>query len=884
MTGPAGERRLIRTLACAAGALGGAALAGPPLPVFGDLTLYGSADGARSIALADLDGDADLDILVASANDNRVSWLENDGNVPPVFTHRVITSVATGAQHVICLDLDGDDRLDAVSAAFGADRIAWHQNLPGAAGPPGSPAAPPIWTTRIINTNADGAQSVAAADLDGDGAIDVAAASFSDNKVAWHQQVPAPADPPGQPPTWISRTISTGVSGASSIVVADIDLDGDVDLIAAAFSTNRIIWFENTPGAMPELPPVFIERTITSSAPGVIFLHAFDAEGDGDTDLIAACFNDNSVRLYENLIAGPGMGPPTFATMTIDGAANGPVGVSTYDLDDDGDLDVLSCSLFGNTVAWHERTPGPMPADPPVFVKHIVATSQGAPRLALGADLDADGDRDVVSCAQNLDRVTLHDNLEPRVFNLTADTAHQTVNGALVAAAPGDTIEIDRPNWIMRERSIDFAGKRARVQTLEPFAQSAGAAFTLADRAVLAAAPGEPMSLAGQTGSGAFQRITLEAMEVAVELGGALTAGPGAFVEIDADMPFRIGGDVSIAGSLLSPLGVAIDADGVFELTGFTNGPIEANGEFAVVSDSAVFGAITVGETGAASVTSALLTIGGALTVNGMFTVASDERADERGADGALVEGALAIGAAGTMLVTGSTLTVEGPLTLDGGLTLTSDRRALIEGSITGGTAAALDIGAGATLETRSHIDLANTDPTAFEIAGTILVSGPGARTFEVMSVNVGPNTSGLEPGGPGRFPLAALTIRMGATLNLVDARDNADDGQTVPEAMYVGDLVIEMGGRLNVGSLRVFYGELTNNGVIDQPANLVIVGLCPADLNGDGMIGFADLNVIVSHFNAQGPPGTQTGDIDGDGLVGFSDLNIVVSAFNTDC
>lgn len=884
MTGPAGERRLILMLACAAGALAHAALAGPALPVFGDLPLYTSADGARSIALADLDGDGDLDILVASANDNRVSWLENDGNAPPGFTHRVITSVATGAQHVICLDLDGDERLDAVSAAFGADRIAWHQNLPGAAGPPGSPAAPPVWTTRTINTNADGAQSVAAADLNGDGATDVAAASFSDNKVAWHQQVPAPADPPGQPPTWISRTVSTGVTGASSIVAADIDLDGDVDLIAAAFSTNRIIWFENTPGAMPELPPVFIERTITSSAPGVIALHAVDAEGDGDTDLIAACFNDNSVRLYENLIAGPGMGPPTFATNTIDGAANGPVGVSTYDLDDDGDLDILSCSLFGNTVAWHERTPGMLPADPPVFVKHIVATSQGAPRLALGADLDADGDRDVASCSQNLDRVTLHDNLEPRVFNLTTGTGHQTVTAALVAAAPGDTIEVDRPNWIMRERSIDFAGKRARVQTLEPFVQSADAAFTLADRAVLAAAAGEEMSLGGQTGAGAFQRITLEAMEVAVELGGALSAGPGAFVEIDADMPFRIGGDVSIAGSLLSPLGVAIDENGVFELSGFTNGPIETDGEFVVSRDSDVFGAITVGEPGSASVTSALLTIDGALTVDGVFTVASGERDDERGADGALVEGSLTIGATGSMQVTGSTLTVEGPLAIEGGFTLTSDRPALIENAITGGADASLQIGAGATLEARSHIDLANTDAAAFEVAGTVLVGGAGARTFEVMSVNVGPNTAGLEPGEPGRFPLAALTIRTGATLNLVDAHDNGDDGQAVPEALYVGELVIETGGRLNVGVLRVFYGELTNNGLIDQPANLVIVGLCPADLNGDGMIGFADLNVIVSHFNAQGPPGTQTGDIDGDGLVGFSDLNIVVSAFNTDC
>lgn len=57
----------------------------------------------------------------------------------------------------------------------------------------------------------------------------------------------------------------------------------------------------------------------------------------------------------------------------------------------------------------------------------------------------------------------------------------------------------------------------------------------------------------------------------------------------------------------------------------------------------------------------------------------------------------------------------------------------------------------------------------------------------------------------------------------------------------------------------------------------------CPADVNGDGFIGFADLNAIVSVFNTD-CPGVCAEDVNGDHFIGFADLNIVVSAFNTDC
>ena len=53
----------------------------------------------------------------------------------------------------------------------------------------------------------------------------------------------------------------------------------------------------------------------------------------------------------------------------------------------------------------------------------------------------------------------------------------------------------------------------------------------------------------------------------------------------------------------------------------------------------------------------------------------------------------------------------------------------------------------------------------------------------------------------------------------------------------------------------------------------------CPADLNNDGEVGFADLSVILSAWEE-----SDAGDANGDGQTNFSDLSVVLSAWGSDC
>jgi hypothetical protein len=137
------------------------------------------ATAATSVYAADLDGDGDLDVLSASANDDKIAWYENEGGSGSGLfssTTHVITKEIDYAQSVYAADLDGDGDLDVLSASHSDNKIAWYENKGGS----GS-----SWTPHEITTDAIWAKSVYAADLDGD--LDVLSASAIDNKIAWYE-------------------------------------------------------------------------------------------------------------------------------------------------------------------------------------------------------------------------------------------------------------------------------------------------------------------------------------------------------------------------------------------------------------------------------------------------------------------------------------------------------------------------------------------------------------------------------------------------------------------------------------------------------------------------------------------------------------------------
>ena len=188
------------------------------------------------------------------------------------------------------------------------------------------------------------------------------------------------------------QEITNQLRSATSLYAADLDGDGDIDLLTGTKRNqpNALSWFENTDGAGTFGSEQVFARPMDNRSP---FVFVADLNGDGNLDVLSSTDRFGRVEWYEN----SGMdtfGPP----IVIFSEDTHVVGVHAADLDGDGDLDVIS-ALHGNqqAIAWFENIDGAG-----VFSAAQMITSKTASAWSVhAADLDGDGDIDVLSTSSN---------------------------------------------------------------------------------------------------------------------------------------------------------------------------------------------------------------------------------------------------------------------------------------------------------------------------------------------------------------------------------------------------------------------------------------------------------------------------------------------------
>ncbi len=341
-----------------------------------EIRVTGPMNDIRCVVSSDLDGDGDKDVVAASFGDNEIFWLRNPGDQVNFGLHITISQEVNGAEAVFCVDIDNDGDIDVLSASYYDDKIAWYENLDGygSFGP-----------QQVIASDVNGASFVFSTDLDGDGDNDVVSAAYHGDEITWYENVD------GNGVFELHQVLSTSADGAESVFCADLDGDGDNDVLAACDLDDKIVWFENTDG----LGTFGTEQIISLDADGARSVFSADLNGDGDFDVLSALEDDSSIVWYSN---SDGLGDFVFAELIYDDAI-GANSVYSSDLDGDGDNDVLSASSDDNTIAWFENTDSFGNFGP---ISYLSSEISGV-NFVYSDDLDGDGDNDVLASSNHPD-------------------------------------------------------------------------------------------------------------------------------------------------------------------------------------------------------------------------------------------------------------------------------------------------------------------------------------------------------------------------------------------------------------------------------------------------------------------------------------------------
>ena len=414
----------------------------------------GTAPG--SLATGDVDGDGDLDLVVANtgfynAQGNTVSVRLNNGTgtfAAPASGAEL--TVGTQPQKVVLGDVDADGDLDLLTANYGSNTVSLRLNNGS-----GSFAAPAVGAEVPVNA----AASLALADVDADGDLDLLGLNGIYSAAANGSVSVRLNDGTGNFVVPAANATATAGNGPFMLTTADIDNDGDLDLLVPNDGASHgfgdvSVRFNNGQGGFL-VPATGAEVPMAAGTDAAV---TGDVDGDGDVDLLAISFGGPTSigrSAYLNLNDGTGHFTQSAAGGVI------PVGTSPRtltlgDVDGDGDLDLVVGNVGGL---------GGQPAGTTVSIRLnsglnsglFVAPASGAevtvaasPYEVALADVDNDGDLDLlaVSTATNSVSVRLNNGTGAALaaasaafapaLNFYPNPAH-TVTTIHLPAIPGTT-------------------------------------------------------------------------------------------------------------------------------------------------------------------------------------------------------------------------------------------------------------------------------------------------------------------------------------------------------------------------------------------------------------------------------------------------------------
>jgi hypothetical protein len=233
----------------------------------------------EAVRAADLNGDGVMEILGISHG----NFIEPGSDLvyfkdyfKPSYTKVMVDPDLLGAHDLGIADFDRDGHIDIIASGSSTINIYFNN---------GSGSFP-----HHISVAGDGALGFSLADVDGDGDVDIVAQARNGEDIRWYEQTPGFVFVPHV----IDDTDDLGESW--SVHAADLDGDGDMDITAALLMKHEIRAYRNT-GSQN-----FTKITVVADFPKARFEYPLDVDGDGDADIVGLSASTSTLAWFESVV------------------------------------------------------------------------------------------------------------------------------------------------------------------------------------------------------------------------------------------------------------------------------------------------------------------------------------------------------------------------------------------------------------------------------------------------------------------------------------------------------------------------------------------------------------------------------------------------------